>query len=82
MSYPQDSFPRRSWGFFSTMDLELESFLAVVKVRKAHLEIDLKEYEYALQFATPDMSAFDLLMDKVENLYKEIKFLEAKLNEV
>lgn len=64
------------------MDLELEGFLAVVKVQKVHLEIDLKDYEYALQFATPDMPAFDLLIDKVENLYKEIKFLEAKLNEV
>jgi hypothetical protein len=64
------------------MDLELECFLAVVKVRKIHLELELKDYEFAMQFATPEMEAFDKLMTIVEKLYKEIKFLEAKLNEV
>lgn len=64
------------------MDLELEAFLAVVKLKKRHFEIELKQYEYVMQFATPEMEAFDKLLDIIENLYKEIKFLEAKLNEV
>jgi hypothetical protein len=64
------------------MDLELECFLAVVKVRKIHLELELKDYEFAMQFATPEMEVFDILMNIIEKLYKEIKFLEAKLNEV
>lgn len=68
--------------FFRHMDLELEAFIAIVKVKKLHLELDLKEYEFAMQFATPEMEAFDKLLNIIENLYKEIKFLEAKLNEV
>lgn len=64
------------------MNLELECFLAVVKVQKVHLELELKDYEFAMQFATPEMEAFDILLGIIENLYEEIKYLETKLNEV
>jgi hypothetical protein len=64
------------------MDLALEAHIAIVKVKKVHFEIDLKDYQYAFQFATPEMEAFDKLLDIIENLYEEIKFLETKLKEV
>ena len=80
-SYPQDSFPRRSWGFFSTMDLELECHLAVVRLKLINYQIELNEYEFVMQYATPEMECFDKLLSIIEGLISEIKFLETKLKE-
>jgi hypothetical protein len=64
------------------MDLELECFLAVVKLKKINAEIELKQYQYVMQFATPEMEVFDVLLNKIEELVKDVKFYEEKLKEI
>lgn len=64
------------------MDLELATYIAVVKVRKIHAELELQEYQHVMQFATPEMEAFDKLLSIIEKLYEEIKFLDSKLSEL
>jgi hypothetical protein len=64
------------------MDLETEAFLAVVKVKLVHSQIDLAEYQKALSYATPEMEAFEPLLKRVEELVSDIKFYETKLKEI
>lgn len=64
------------------MDLELEAYRAILRVKKAHAEKELKEYQYVLQFAKSEMPVFERLLEIIENLYKDIKFYETKLKEI
>lgn len=64
------------------MDLALEAYLAVVKVRLAHNQIELSQYQKVLSYATPEMEAFDILLKRVEELVSDKKFLENKLKEI
>jgi len=64
------------------MDLELMAFMSVVKVKLVHTQMDLADYQKALSFATPEMEAFDKLLEIVEELVKEIQFYENKLKEI
>jgi len=72
----------RTWAFLSSMDLELMAFMAVVKVKLIHTQMDLADYQKALSFATPGMEAFDILLKNAEELVKEIQFYENKLKEI
>jgi len=56
--------------------------MSVVKVKLVHTQMNLADYQKALSFATPEMKAFDKLLEIVEELVKEIKFYENKLKEI
>ena len=58
------------------------AFMSVVKVKLVHTQMDLADYQKALSFATPEMEAFDKLLEIVEELVKEIQFYENKLKEI
>lgn len=56
--------------------------MSVVKVRLVHSQIELSQYQKALSFATPEMEAFDILLNKVEELVNDITFYENKLKQI
>jgi len=53
---------------------------AVNNVKLAHLNIEIDEYTKVLSYATHDMSAFDILLNRVEELNKEKARLTSLLN--
>jgi hypothetical protein len=66
-------------GFFFDMDLEKEAFTAICKVKIAHNKIELGQWEAVMKYASPEMSAFDIILKNIEELVEVIKILEAEL---
>jgi hypothetical protein len=62
------------------MDLEYEAFIAVCKLRIAINKAELLQWEYAMKYASPEMSAFDIILKNIEEIVEDTKILEAKLN--
>jgi hypothetical protein len=61
-------------------EIEKQAFRVICKVKIAHIKIDLAQWEKVMQYASPEMSAFDIILNKIEELVGEIKFLEAEQN--
>lgn len=64
------------------MDLETEAYVALLKLKNFHDEQELKDWQKALSFATPEMEAFDKLLDKVEELINNIKLRTTELEQI
>jgi hypothetical protein len=62
------------------MDLQLMCQKAVYNVKLAHLNMEIDEYTKVLGYATYEMKAFDILLNKVEELNKEKAQLMSVLN--
>jgi hypothetical protein len=62
------------------MDLKLMCQKAVNNVKLAHLNIEIDEYTKVLGYATYEMEAFDILLNKVEELNKQKAQLMNVLN--
>jgi hypothetical protein len=64
------------------MNLQLMCDTAICNVKLAHIEADLEQYTTALGYATYEMQAFDILINKVEELNKEKARLLGKLKQL
>lgn len=64
------------------MNLQLMCDTAIYNVKLAHIEADLEQYTTALGYATYEMKAFDILINKVEELNKEKAQLLGKLKQL
>lgn len=62
--------------------LHAEVYYAVLRMRKVHQERELKDYQKALKFATPDMEAFDIILDIIEKIILNIKGCDEEINKV
>ncbi len=60
------------------MDLTLEqkAYIAVWRLKKAHQEIDLADYQRVLKHYNPDIPAFDIILDEVERISNNISELD------
>ena len=53
--------------------LHSEAVRVSVNVNRLHYQRELGEYTKALNYATPEMGAFEILLDKVDCLMQSIK---------
>lgn len=56
--------------------------IAVCNTKLAHIEMDIEDYSKALSYATYEMKAFDILLNKIEELNKEKALLTGRLNKL
>jgi len=63
------------------MDLETTAFNVICKVKIAHSKIELAQWESVIKYAKPEMSAFDMILNKIEEQVDIIRDLEAKLKD-
>ncbi len=80
-------------AFLSGMDKEKEEILSmdplhaqahlvVCKLRKLHLERELIQYQKVIAFATPEMSAFETLLNQIEEIFEQIKAYEQEIKNI
>lgn len=66
----------------SMTDLHAEAQVIVCKLKKRDAELELLQYQKVISYATPDMSAFDALIERMEELVGEIKDYEREIKNV
>lgn len=87
------SLRNRVWAFLSAMEegkeeivamtnLHAECHLAILKVKKIHYEIELKDYERVMRYASPEMEAFDIIIGIIEKIINKIKACDEEINNV
>lgn len=64
------------------MTLEDKCFHAVINVRIAHEKQDISEYALVMRYCTPELPAFDIILDKIAQAEAEIMRLENLLNDL
>jgi hypothetical protein len=64
------------------MTLEDQCFHAVINVRIAHEKQDISEFALVMRYCTPDLPAFDIILDKIAKAEAEIMRLENLLNDL
>ena len=64
------------------MTLEDQCFHAVINVRIAHEKQDISEFALVMRYCTPDLPAFDIILDKIAQAEAEIMRLENLLNDL
>jgi hypothetical protein len=64
------------------MTLEDQCFHAVVNVRIAHQKQDINDYSMVMKYCTPELPAFDIILDKIAQAEAEIQRLENLLNDL
>lgn len=63
------------------MDLELKAYLAVLKVRKIHQEIELSDYIRVMKHYNPSIKEYELIVDRVAEINEEISRLDNLIKE-
>lgn len=64
------------------MTLEDQCFYAVINVRIAHERQDINEYSAVMKYCTPELPAFDIILDKIAQAEAEVMRLENLLNDL
>lgn len=64
------------------MTLEDKAYLAILRVKKVHTEIELSDYERVLKHYNPDIPAFDIILNEVERLSDIISSLDKEIARV
>jgi len=54
----------------------------VVNVRIAHQKQDINDYSMVMKYCTPELPAFDIILDKIAQAEAEIMRLENLLNDL
>ena len=58
------------------MTLEEKAYLACWRLRKIHKEIELSDYQRVMKHYDPDIPAFEIILNKVEEITNEISKLD------
>ncbi len=59
-----------------SITLEDKAYLACWRVRKIHKEMELADYQRVVKHYDPDIPAFDIILNKVEEITNEISELD------
>jgi hypothetical protein len=62
-------------------ELEIMCHRAILNLRKARLEKDIRDYSQLFKYATPEMEAFEKLVNIVEGLVKDLSEVNEKLTQ-
>jgi hypothetical protein len=64
------------------MTLEEKAYIATLRVRKVHAEIELIDYQKVMKYYDPDIPAFGIILDKVMDIQDTISRLDKAMLEI
>lgn len=64
------------------MELYDKAYLAVLNVRKAHFEMELRDYTQVMKYYSPEIKAFDYIISEIERITGNISALEQEIAKV
>jgi hypothetical protein len=64
------------------LTLEDKTYLATLRVKKVHQEIELIDYQRVMNHYNPDIPAFEIILNEVERITNNISELDKLIAEV
>ena len=64
------------------MNLEDKAYLATLRVKKVHQEIELVDYARVMKHYDPDIPAFEIILKEVERITNNISELDKLIAKV
>jgi hypothetical protein len=64
------------------MTLEEKAYIAILRVRKVHTEIELIDYQRVMKLYDPEIPTFDIILKKVIQLTNRISKIDNLIREV
>jgi hypothetical protein len=64
------------------MTLKEKAYIAILRVRKVHTEIELIDYQRVMKLYDPEIPTFDIILKKVIQLTNRISKIDNLIREV
>lgn len=58
------------------MTLKDKAYIAVMRVKKAHAEIELEDYQKVMKYYDPEIPTFDIILNKVVEIQNTISDID------
>lgn len=64
------------------MTLKDKAYIAVMRVKKAHAEIELEDYQRVMKYYDPEIPTFDIILNKVVEMQNTISDIDKEIFKV